>query len=31
MDVIEEVCDTFRRDGRLVGLGEEVGMIDISR
>ena len=26
---VEEVWDTFRRDGRLAGLGEELGVIDL--
>ena len=28
-DLIDEVCETFRRDGRLADLGEELGVVDI--
>ena len=28
-DHVQEVYDTFRRDGRLVGLGDELGVIDL--
>ena len=28
-DLVEEVSDTFRRDGRLAGIGEGLGVIDL--
>ena len=28
-DLVEEVCDPFHRDGRLAGIGEELGIIDL--
>ena len=29
-DLIDEVCETFRRDGRLADLGEELGVTDLA-
>ena len=29
MDVVKDICDTFRREGSLADLGEELGVIDI--